>query len=317
MTKNRLLFTQILLFAIVGMGAALLVWAAMIWPVCGIWDNAWESRLSATILRNVKFKTILLLYLPLGLVLGAAVTMIQPIWDTSLFRAIKNEWRWLLLGSVLGGAGAGLGGLAGEYVLNELGPAVGHIIGGLIMGLVLGIVLGIAERWRTGSQERLVAGVVGGALGGVLSGVFFNYVPRSSTFASAVSMMVFAALVAGAIGAVAFLQTRARLVGTPDNGRKYDNWQRELLGDATNLIGSALSGSQKATMKLYDQSILPEHAVINYDRGTGVWRISRYNANVRDLFVNGERLAGEARPLQTGDIIRIGKRLEFRFEVER
>ena len=37
MTKNRFLFSQILLFAIVGMGAALLVWAVMIWPAYGIW----------------------------------------------------------------------------------------------------------------------------------------------------------------------------------------------------------------------------------------------------------------------------------------
>ena len=73
----------------------------------------------------------------------------------------------------------------------------------------------------------------------------------------------------------------------------------------------------KAAPVLYDQSILPEHAIIGYDRGAGEWRLTRYNSNVRDLFVNGERVADEARTLRADDVIKIGKHLEFRFEVER
>ena len=319
MTRGRLVSTQVLLFAIVGMAAALLVWGVMIWFTHRIWHPVGGVSLLDDSLRNLKLMTIFMLYLPLGLVLGASVTMIQPVWDSSFFLAVKNEWRWLVLGALLGGAGAVLGGLGGEYVLNKLAPAVaaGRILGALTMGVVMGIVLGIVERWRTGSHERLVAGVVGGALGGGLSGIVFQYAPGSSTAMSAISILSFSALVLGTIGAVAFLQTRAKLVGTPEMGRKYAGFPIYLLNDATNIIGSALTGSQKATTKLYDQSILAEHAVVSYDRGTGDWRVARYNSNVRDLFVNGERIAGEPRSLRPGDIVRIGKTLEFSFEVER
>lgn len=327
MTRGRFLLSQISLFAIVGTAAALIVWAIMIWPVHDIWhpddlDVVGQPSGFSTDPGDVwtaKFITVLLLYLPLGLALGISVTMVQPVWDSSLRQAIKNEWRWLLLGSALGGVGAILGGLGGEYVLNKLtDPTSGRVVGSLIMGMVMGVVLGLVERWRTGSQERLVAGVVGGVLGGGIAGVIFQFgAYANSAIASAVSIMSFAALVLGAIGAVAFLKTRAKLAGTPKNSRKYDKWERDLLNDVKNIVGSALTGSQKASIKLYDQSILPEHAVIYYDAGAGEWRLQRYNANVRDLFVNGERLADEVRALRSGDIVGIGKNLEFRFEVER
>ncbi len=316
MARKRFVLSQISLFAIVGTVTALIVWALAIWSVHGIWHPA---KFSVERVWTTKLYTVLVLYLSLGACLGVSVTMVQPVWDSAFGQAIRNEWRWLLLGALLGAVGIVLGGLCGEYVLDRHpNHLVGRIVGALVMGLGTGIALGIVEKWRTGSYERLLAGIVGGALGGTIAGVIFQLGANSNpAVASALAMMSFGGLVTGAIGAVAFLKARAKIVGTPKNTRKYDRWERELLNDTKNIIGSALTPSQKATIKIYDQSILPEHAVICYDMGSGEWLIQRYSPAVRDIFVNGDRLTDEVRPLRSGDIIGIGKNLEFRFEVER
>ena len=317
MTRGHFVFSQIVLFAIVGMAVALVAWGVFVWPTYSLWHP--PGGVDFARVSMMKHETILMLYLPLGLLLGVAVALIQPVWDTSLGSALANERRAILIGALLGAIGVLLGGEAGEYVLDRMQPVwLARILGATILGMLLGFALGLAERIRTGSGERLAAGIIGGTIGGALSAAIFQFVRLGVTGMSSVALMLFAACVVGAIGAVTFLQTRVRLVGVSGNGRKYDvDFSRELYSDSENIVGTALPdrAGQKANFRLYDTSVLSEHATIRFK---GAWEIRRYNENVHHLYVNEERIATDAyRPLRNGDVIRFGRALKFRFVVER
>jgi hypothetical protein len=324
----RFLSSQIIFYALVGMGIAVASWSLTVWAAYDLWHPPGSSafNLSPNNISHAKLVTIGVFYIPFGVLMGAGVSLIQPTWNKGFWvsvagdakRGVRSEWKMILLGVILGGLGLGLGGIAGEYILDHVQtPSLGRVIGASVMGLVLGLSIGAIGRIQFESDERLVAGVVGGALGGCLSALLFQFVrPGGVTGGSMLALMLFAACVLGAVGAVSILQTKAWLVGIRGNGFKYDqSWVYALTTDAPTAVGSVGS---KAKLQLWEESIAANQAEIGRDR-QGRWYIKRGDeAQAQELSVNDRAVpsGGRTTALRHGDHIKIGRKLVFTFMQE-
>ena len=98
MRVNHHLMSQTSLYCLLGATAGLLVWGAANWSVYGLWHPGSGRPLLPDDFGAVRLQTILLLYLPLGIVLGGMIAILEPIRDTSVKSALQNEWSWLLRG---------------------------------------------------------------------------------------------------------------------------------------------------------------------------------------------------------------------------
>lgn len=323
MRVNQHLVSQTGLYGLIGASAGLLVWAALNWHVYHLWHPA--GQLSAIVVPGLVFQTILHVYVPLGILLGAAVAVIEPVRDTDLAAALRNEWTWLLRGILLGAAGGLLGGYLGEFVMGRFTAGAdavttmrvwARLTGLIVTGLILGAALGLVDKWRTTSNDRLLAGLLGGSAGGLIAGLVFQFLVRRPEVMTVVAVMIFAAFLAGSIGSIMYLQTKARLMGAPQNIFKYrEAWRKNLNADSILFIGSALPTriSQRTNFKIaQDLDIMPEHCTLEYDRQLRRWILARYHPSATELYVNSRPVKDAPVAIRDGDVITVG-RTSFRF----
>lgn len=327
MKIDRHLGSQISLYALLGSTAGLLVWGVMNWAVYDMWH---ATGLTREMFSGLQMKTVLMLYMPLGLVLGTMIAMIEPIRDTSWGEALQNDWSWLLRGILLGGVAGFVGGWLGEFVLSAMSdPSAGvdpsglrpvaRLLGVVVFGLVLGTGLGLIDKWRTTSNDRLIAGLLGGGLGALLAGIVFQFLVDAPEVMTVLALMIFGALVAGSIGSISFLQSKAVLVGVSTNIMKYKEFRRPLLMDTSTFVGSGIPTrtSSRTNFRIAgDQDVMKEHCVIEYDQAARRWILTRFDPRATELLVNRGRVGDQAVAIRDGDLITIG-RTTFRFQLER
>jgi len=320
MVFDKRLASQTLLYGTVGGLVGLFVCAVFIWLLNTLWHP--EMGVAVGMVWGLKIKSILIYYLPLGLLLGFAISLIEPLSDDSFKDAFTVYGKWLLLGTVFGGLGSVVGGFFGEWIFSQLDglgqvgtnamTILGRVIGSMVLGLCIGLGLGLVDRLRTHSNDRFKAGLIGGGLGGILSAITFQFFivwPEAMPIVPIISLTLFAA---GAIGTVTYLKTHALLVGHRDNSIfKYaaPTWNKKLLADAPNTIGSGIPGIRMPHVQIQianDLHVMPEHAIIELNQQTKRWMLARWSMEAVDLYLNNRQLTGDSVPLSDGDLITFG-----------
>ncbi len=320
--SRRHLWTQISLYALVGAAVGVAVVAVFIWPVDSLWHPDGGVRPGTE--DHLRSVTILMLYLPLGCLLGLVLGAVESVHDSGVKETLAAEWRWLLAATLLGGAGGFLGGHAGEWVMAEIQALPGEImsplgrgLGTLVLGFGLGTAVGLTEKLRNNSSERLLAGVLGGGLGGIAAALVFHFLVRNVELMSVLAIVLLASLLAGFIGSVTYMRSSAFLEGMEGNIFKYAaGFEKSLLADAPNVIGSGIPTrfSGRTTFKIaMDRNIQSEHVRLEMDEDARAWVLSVLNEHA-ETYVNGARIESGSKKLWDGDVITLGG-TSFRFRL--
>jgi hypothetical protein len=320
MKINSHLWSQVSLYGLLGALTGVVVCAMFIWSIDSLWHP--EGGVPYGTEGDLRFITILLFYLPLGVLLGAVLSAIESVHDSGFKETLAAEWRWLFGGALLGGVGGFAGGYAGEWVMAEIQALpgeymspLGRALGTMVLGLVLGLAVGLTEKLRNGSNDRLLAGVLGGGLGGVAAALVFHFLVHNVELMSILAIVLMAALLAGFIGSVTLMRSAAFLVGVEGNIFKYAlGFEKSLLADSPNVIGSGIPtrSSPNTTFKVaMDRDIQSEHVRLELDTKAHAWLLSAVDEHA-DTFVNGRRLGDGATTIRDGDVITMGG-TSFRF----
>jgi len=295
------------------------------------WHGSGIIVLEPGLVRLRKLVTVFMIYMPLGLLLGLAMAVIEPVQQTGFRAGVQGNGKWLAMAAILGAFGGLIGGGLGEFVMHAfelaltssngqppmgMAAVIPRTAGAICLGFGMGTALGIFSKIKSGSNERLVSGIVGGGMGGVLSALVFFLIYNNIAAMVMFSSMTLAITILGSIGSVTSMMTDGVLAGMRGNIYKYSEamYPVELLTDAPNLIGGYdPSRSSKATFRIFHETgILLEHAIIEKDRETGEWHLQRAHSNVMNLEVNGYPIGGDRVILRDSYVIKFGgTRLQF------
>ena len=331
MSRTRRIAAQTILYVLVAAICGLIVWGVMMPLIYNYWHSSESYILDAGVIMQRKFITVFMIYVPLGLLLGLAMAIIEPVQQTGFRAAIQGNGKLLISASFLGALGGALGGGLGEFVMHSLEQvltapdvylpkglivAIPRTAGAICLGFGIGTALGMFNKIKSGSKDRLIAGIVGGGLGGMLSALVFVLIYENIAAMVMFSSITLAVTILGSIGSVTSMMTDGILAGMRGNIYKYSDAMIpvELFTDAPNIIGGYdPSNSSKATFRIFHEAgILLEHAIIEKDRETGDWHLQRAQPNVMNLEVNGYPIGGDRVILRDSSVIKFGStRLKF------
>jgi len=279
-------------------------WAALFGWVLGNWLSPTDPLMRPGVLG-----------LFLGMLVALALSLVDSIWILGARQPLKIMGR-VGVAVAVGSLGGFAGGLVGQLLLSATHSSIFFIAGWVLTGLLVGVSIGTYEvlasiiqgRAGAGPRKKLIKSLLGGTVGGVLGGglalllrLAASYVFRdkdeellvSPTVMGFVAVGVCIGLLVG-LAQVLFREAWIKVEAGFRPGREM------ILAKDIITIGRA----ESCDIGLFgDAQIEKQHASI-------VLSERRYFLEDSDTpggtFVNDRRVEGRV-PLQSGDLIRVGK----------
>jgi hypothetical protein len=277
-------------------------WAAVVGWGLGRWIASGDS-LGSTGIKGMF----------LGMLIALALGLVDALWTYSL-RQLRHVVPRVFVGVAIGSVGGLLGGVAGQWLYDEVGSlVVFQVLGWVLTGMMVGGSIGsydflrgwIRDEELSFATSKVIRGGVGGAGGGLLGGIldwklgdlWMQLFPaKENLWSPSLTGFIALGLCIGlmiAVAQIVFTQTWLKIEKGFRSGREL------LMNKPVLTLGRA----ESCDLGLFGDALIDKlHARVYQQDG-------RYliadNGSTHGTFVNDQRIA-EPTLLRSGDLIRVG-----------
>lgn len=251
----------------------------------------------------------------LGMLVALALSLVDSVWILGARQPVQIVGR-VAVSVAVGSLGGFLGGFVGQSLLSATDSQIFFVAGWVLTGLLVGVSIGTFEilaalctgKPSAGPRRKLVKTLLGGTIGGVLGGLLALLLRSAASivFGSRDEELLLSPTVMGfiAVGLCIGLLVGLAQVLFKEAWIKVEAGFRAgremLLSKDTTTIGRA----ESCDIGLFgDNQVEKQHASIVH---AGRAYFVEDAGSPSGTFVNERRVRGRA-PLQSGDLIRVGR----------